>query len=211
VGTILKQLPGHFKLLNEYRFTHPVWSTAWCALICFAALCALALASSLVDPWWSAPWNSVVATSKLLDRTTPVPNWLLTTWGIGTLLVLVLCGIAFRQTCDPRRHYTTDSFFGVKWRWEYDDEGKPRNLQSHCPHCYFDITNCFGMQWNDRYNPCSRCPGCEKTIQPLGDKYDVWAAVEHMIDKNIRSRDWSKSQKPITQAAVTGFDPRDGY
>ena len=203
---------GKLRLLNEYRFAHPIWSTAWGTLICTATLGALALASSLIDPMLSLPWNGVLAISKFLDGATVVPNWLLTTWGIGSLLALTLCAIAFRRAHDPRMHYTADKFFGLKWRWEYDDEGKPCNLQSHCPHCYLEITNYFGTHWSDRYNPRSRCPSCRKKIQPLGDKYDVWAAIEHMIEKNIRTGDWVKVRMSTRQVAeAREFDPRNPY
>jgi hypothetical protein len=210
--TLSRRILPTLRLLNEYRFTHPIWSTVWGALICVATLCALALTSSLFEYWWSLPWDCVAAVSTFLDRTTVVPNWLLTTWGVGTLLVLTLCAIAFRKTHNPSLHYTADRFFGVKWRWEYDDEGQPCNLRSHCPHCYFDITNNFGKTWNDRYEPCSRCPECRKKLQPLGDRHDVWAAVEHMIEKKIRTGDWTNAPSPSSQVAkAREFDPRDAY
>jgi hypothetical protein len=92
-----------------------------------------------------------------------------------------------------RGAYTTDTFYGLRWRWSYtsDGTGTPVYLASFCPHCDYEVapedTSGFRAMFAIMYN----CYGCERP----GGTFEESAGSLHnkvgrFIQQKLRNGTW---------------------
>src|SRR4029077_5592387 len=85
--------------------------------------------------------------------------------------------------------YTSDSFFGLKWRWRYEN-GAIQGLLPFCPHCDYQI-------FPDNTSPfASRVDfNCDSCKRNLGTLPETWASLEskvtRFIQQKLRSGAWA--------------------
>jgi hypothetical protein len=116
--------------------------------------------------------------------------------GVGTLLTIGRWAAAFRKprkACEPWRRYAEDTFLGLNWRWQIDDAGEPWNFRSYCPQCDLEITKY--ERGIGQWDPLS-CPNCRYEFEALGENRDVYNKVKRLVEKNIRTKDWTKENDP---------------
>ena len=93
-----------------------------------------------------------------------LPGWVLI--AVSTLAIMGLVAIAKSWGNAEERgrarslvqvmHYTTDTFYGVKWRWSYADGGEITNLAMFCPECDIQLSSCNPPHVRN-VNTCGRC------------------------------------------------------
>lgn len=128
-----------------------------------------------------------------------VPNWLLVIMLTITFLVVlsflaILWKVVFPSIRgETWKSYTTDTFFGIKWRWEYFDSGGIYNLVTFCPDCGYQVyaKNISAFRAIDHIG--FQCESCGK---PMGD-FEMSSdalnnRVERYIHQKIRNGAWKK-------------------
>jgi len=172
MGSILK------KLWND---------SVWSKVIAGAILTVLAIIGTRLLNWWPTIGRFIKSIWGFILSTTAVPNWLL---GILSLLSLSVIFIIFAivweqfhpsQTQELDWHtYTSDIFFGLRWRWRYSIYSGIYNLCSFCPNCDYQI-----------YHYDSRCDSCGKILDQSYESQDALEdKVERLIQQKLRNGTW---------------------
>jgi hypothetical protein len=182
----------------------PVGSNAIAGII---VVVVVAIAGWVVhrENWWPALWHGIVTAGTYLLGTTPVRRWVL-----GTLIlmagsfVVLLIGIIVtvaaakdenRKQSEPTGSdwysYTTDSFFGLKWSWNY--EGREIQLRAAlCPHCDYQVYPDDSSSYANGIR--FRCDICKRTI-PVQDQswQSLQDIVTRLIHQKLRTRTYPKA------------------
>ena len=166
-------------------WSDPVWSKVISALI----LAALGTAASYFLNWWPGIGKGISAVFGFLGRTTPVWNWLIGVVSIVTLvlmLVVWLASVTARQsgTAPP---YTSDDFFGVKWRWRYT-HGEITGLYSLCVNCGLQIYLLDASDYTMVPRVAFRCDDCGKTAGPFDRNCSVLREPRDSLDPSEPKR-----------------------
>lgn len=165
----------------------PVWSK----VIAAAIVAVVAVMAGYVLNWWPK-------VGAVLLQTTLVPNWLLGLLALGTaltvlLVVVVVCaGIRQDESLKPEwNSYSTDNFFGLRWRWRYLDGGQPFNIVAFCPRCDLQLHPQQGSGYQATDRIAFRCESCgqfgielEESESSLEDK------TARFIQQKIRNGQW---------------------
>ena len=93
-----------------------------------------------------------------------LPGWVLIAISAVAIVGLVVIAIAWGSSEERIRarssmqlmHYTTDYFYGVKWRWAYSHYGEIMNLTMFCPECDIQLASCNPPNMR-HVNRCGRC------------------------------------------------------
>ena len=124
-----------------------------------------------------------------------LPGWLLVAVSTVAIVGLVVFAIAWSnsearikaKSLIPFMHYTTDTFYGVKWRWSYSEDGKIINLTMFCLECDIQLASCPPLHRTD-VNTCGRCG-----TQCLDSEMSILSACNNVpleIQRNIRAGDY---------------------
>jgi len=173
----------------------PVWSA-----VIATALVALATAiGTYFFNYWPTIGNWFGAVSDFLTSRTNVANWLLGLLGLFALCTLFILGLLAWVATRPSDHsnplpswqtYTTDTFFGLRWRWQYVG-GVIERLTTYCPSCDYQI---FSEPTNS-YTAFDRigfkCDCCHRQLGTFDESYQsLESKVERFIHQKIRSGTW---------------------
>jgi len=174
----------------------PVWSSVVATAI---VAVAVGIGSYFLN-WWPAIGHGLVTTWALLGETTLVPRWLLLLLMLSSLpaLLLVVVGLWYwfsgRNNKIPGRtwkSYTTDDFFGLRWRWSYATGGHPLDLTSFCPHCDFQVyaENISSFRIVDHID--FRCESCGRRLGEFEESYgSLENKVIRFIQQKLRNNTW---------------------
>ena len=137
--------------------------------------------------------NKRLAISTLVKRcygfalaSTSIPNWILFVLGIIVLLAVIFLGaIVWQkvlQSARPWLNYTTDIFFGLRWRWEYSKDGQIYNTHTFCPYCDLQVNfhNATDLG-NDNDYIVFHCENCDHHLGEFQGSFDLFK------DKTIRN------------------------
>jgi hypothetical protein len=143
-------------------------------------------------------WNALKAIWIFLIGTVAIPRWIALPAG-GFFLWLLFAGtrVWLKSRVGPDwRSYRHDSFFGVTWRWAYEDDGEIINLDPFCPQCDMRLLHTEdwdysinGQRWRATEFVCENCqpPTVAKEAKPFTD---VKRAVILHIDRRLRTGEW---------------------
>jgi len=172
----------------------PVWSKVVAGLI----LAGLASAAAYFLNWWPSIRRTLMLGWRSVFQTTTVPNWLLGLFVILALPVLALAAwiilslATSKVSRDDRsargdwRSYTTDEFYGLRWRWRYLlDTGTPDGLASFCPHCDFQVYPENASPFRAVDQIVYRCDSCN---QPLSSFDESPIALEKKVARSIQQK-----------------------
>lgn len=174
----------------------PVWSK----VIAGVALAALAVIGAYFLDWWPAMTQWLGAGVRLLGRSSSVPNWLL-----GLLVLLALPAVVVGATLlaarrgDDWRSYTTDNFYGLRWRWHYIGDGIPDRLATFCPNCDFQVFAQDASSFRSVPRIAYHCDGCDSQLATF-DEPDVSLhhKVERLIQQKLRNDTWRAGRQGLT-------------
>jgi hypothetical protein len=121
----------------------PVWSAVIATVI--GALLT-AIPAYLFD-WWPVISRAFALAYDFMVSSTAFPNWSLGILLIPLVLILTIITVKYLDWRKYRtskqiygwQNYTSDTFFGIKWYWHYDNKEKIEGLYSLCPHCNHQI------------------------------------------------------------------------
>lgn len=187
------------KQIKKY-WHDPVWSK----VIAGAILALTAVISTYFLDWWAAIGRVLKAILDFVFSSTAVPNWLLGLLVISLLLVIFVIGLIIWSKWHHKQRppnwlsYSTDSFFGIKWTWRYDEIGKLIDLYSFCPDCDFQIypqsNYNFFREFTHIHFHCENCG------HDFGNQHDDIAQFENKIIRHIQRKIRNGSWKTVLLA-----------
>ena len=133
---------------------------------------------------------------------TAVSNWLLSilTLSLGMIIIFIIIILGLFLTNDKAsvsresyKSYTSDEFYGLKWRWKYDRFDEIYGLCIFCKTCDYQI---FAVDDTYRGRATFNCEDCgEKTYCKEGVYMDeLENRVIRSIQKKLRSDSWVKPE-----------------
>jgi hypothetical protein len=160
----------------------------------------LALFPSVRDFAFSLPGH-VWAFLGWLGEPVQTTRWVFWTLTLSVIALvgLVLVGLA-ATVINSHRAYTTDTFFGVVWRWTWT-RGRPigsDDLNPYCPKCDRWVT----LQEEDRYgNDFTHvvCEACGIDSVREGTRHQFRHEVIREIDLKLRNGEWKKAVKRVKE------------
>jgi hypothetical protein len=184
------------KIVSKNVWNDPVWSTVIATVI----LAALAGLGSYFLNWWPDIGGVLVHIWVFLGQTTLVPWWLLLLLILLSLPFLMLAALGvwywlFAETETNQsadwRSYTTDDFFGLRWRWRYESSGTPVDITCFCPRCDYQV-------YPDNYSPFRRfgeikfqCDSCGSGLAEFEESYQsLENKVARFIQQKLRNKTW---------------------
>lgn len=162
----------------------PVWSKVISGIILFA----LGVVGSYFLKWWPSIGRSVVSVWNFLGAKTPVWNWLLivsTIWITLTFIEARLASDTAKKRAAPPP-YTSDEFFGVRWRWHYAGR-EITGLHCLCLKCGLQIYFGNASFYDVIPRVASRCDDCGREVGPFDGDYEALESrVIRLIHRNLR-------------------------
>jgi hypothetical protein len=170
----------------------PVWSK----VIATAIVAAVGLViTSLLDLWPAIGFGVSVALD-FLGASTPVSNWLLGLFITCTLLVVLVIGAAIWQHIFPTQsvtwhRYSTDTFLGLSWHWQYGSDGGIYNLYCCCSQCQYQVFPENVSQYAMVPRIVFRCDICKTVIGPFEEHMQsIESRVTRLIQRKLRMDLW---------------------
>ena len=185
----VKRMKGAFQAINKI-ISHPVISAVVAAAI-------IALGTKLLG-WWPNIANAAQFVWQFAFSSVSVPVWI--------LAVLILAAIGFvvlfatlvwvnRPQGETWRNYTTDEFYGIKWRWRYFQDGSMSEPLPFCTECDFQLNPsqagafAAASHWVYQCEDCGHlCADVQESFVELEDR------VKRQVHRKIRSGEWANEQ-----------------
>ncbi len=171
----------------------PVWSNVIAGALVAAIGAVVVYLSGLwpdIAVWLPATWN-------WLYLATSVTNWLLLLLSLLAAASLLLLGlVAWIVFTDGKplgpdwNSYTSDNFFGLRWRWRYS-AGKITDLNTYCPQCDYQVFphNASSFKVIERIGFI--CDVCSKPLEGFDGSYpEMESKVERLIQQKVRTGKW---------------------
>lgn len=181
---------------------HPVLTNAAGSLLAAAILTGVAQIQgwiNLADCWMFAK-TTFAGFLLWLTYKTSVPNWLLIPLSFALLAwiaVLTIAAATRRRQAASRSFspydYTTDTFFGLRWRW--CDSG-PYDIVPFCSACDLQIDPVRSGSYLSVAPLRFYCKLCDSVLYEVGhgdtDLDDLQREVTLLIQRDVR-RDWRRT------------------
>lgn len=178
------------KLWND-----PVWSKVIAAVI----LAVAALLGTYFLNWWSTISRKVIDAYNFALSPTPLSNW-----GIGVLSLLATSTIIgllariWQKIFPPSSHwqnYITDTFFALRWRWRYFEDGQICDVHTYCPHCDFEVYEDVSSAYRTVDRVAFRCDRCGRNLGEFNESFaSLGSKVKRLIEQ--RNRNGSRPVQP---------------
>jgi hypothetical protein len=177
----------------------PVWSKVIAGVI----LTVGAGLGTYVLDWWPAIGRFTTVAINFSLSSTLAPNWLLGVLSLVSIPTIIMAMvIAWVLLFPPQpntldcRSYTTDIFFGLRWRWTYASGMQILNKATCCPNCdyqvYADAASAFSAIDRISFH-------CENCGRNLGEFTESVASLENRVDRliqlKIRNGSWVTENK----------------
>lgn len=171
----------------------PVWSAVIAAcLIAVAGACGTYLLG-----FWPTIIRFGCQVWHLVTMSTAVPNWLLVLLSLAiipTLLIMVAGMWALLGRGNSSKptwvDYTSDMFFGLRWRWHYATK-RIAGLNAFCPHCDYQVFpyNASAYATIDRIG--FKCDCCHRSLGEFDESIpSLESKVERFIQQKVRNGSW---------------------
>ena len=177
------------KLWND-----PVWSK----VIAGAILAVGALLGTYFLNWWPTIGRFAKDAYNFGLSPTSLSNWIIGVLGLLAIPTIIALFALIWQKIFPSssshtdwRNYTTDTFFGLRWRWRYFDGGQIYDVHTFCPHCDFQVY----AEDTSTYRAVDRITfRCDSCSQRLGEFDEPFASLENkvkrFVQQKIRNGSW---------------------
>jgi hypothetical protein len=172
----------------------PVWSAVIAAVV---VAIAGAVGTYLLD-LWPAIGNFLSTAVDYILSSSLIPNWVLGLLALLILPTVFILVVVVWDSFSPRaeqapdwRSYTSDSFLGLRWRWQYLS-GSISNLHTFCPHCDYQVfpKNASAFMAVDRIS--FNCDYCHQNLGAFDESYaSIESKIERFIQQKIRNGTWN--------------------
>jgi len=157
-----------------------------------------------VKAWLAWLWSQVKDLAALVVADYSTPGWVLFLLAALALITIVkFVRAAFQSSEAPAyQAYTTDQFYGAKWRWKWHDRSI-LNLWCFCPVCdgelVYDDSSCRELVRTDPRTDlfCEHCNHERVASIRGGNREYALAAVQREIRRKLRT-----GQAPAAPAAA---------
>jgi|ERR1043166_3783072 hypothetical protein len=139
----------------------------------------------------------IVTAARYFASFTSIPRWLF--WLLVSLAAATLFRFLkpwFQRTNDEPtfRDYTKDSFEGITWRWSYDWNDNPINIEPFCPYCDTLLVHSESSHRGQTPKVSFYCERCKATRTEIegGGRFYATSMIERFIDRNVRNGEWKR-------------------
>lgn len=139
---------------------------------------------------------------KFALSTTTVPNFILIAMGFLSIPTAILVLYVIKKKILPSKtvpetptwwnRYTSDLFFGLRWRWKYshDEEHKIHGVTTFCPKCDYQVYHKETTIWNTPIG--FYCDCCKQQLTVINETYPALEdKTIRLIHQKIRNGTWS--------------------
>lgn len=176
-----------------------LWNDAvWSKVIAGIILAVGATIASYFLDWWPAIGRFATRSYVFTKASSSISNWLLLLLGLLALPTVLITGAVVWQKIFPKsagsswRNYTSDIFFGLRWRWRYFDDGQIYDVHTFCPYCDFQVYALNVSAFRVVDHIAFQCDGCGRR---LGDFQESFESLEdkttRFIQQKIRNGTWN--------------------
>ncbi len=174
----------------------PVWS----AVIAAGIIAIAGIIGSYFLGYWPRITSAATSIWGFLAASSNVPHWVLGLLflGVAPTILLLLAGAwaLLRGGSDTPASwikYTTDRFFGLRWRWRYVDN-HISNLNSFCPNCDYQVFPHQASSYNFIDRIGFSCDSCKSSLGEHDESLaQLKSKVERLIQQKVRNGTWSSS------------------
>lgn len=182
------------KQLLKKLWHDPVWSKVIAGIF----LATGAIISAYFLDWLPSIGSFFARLYQFLLSSTSFPNWMLLSLGLLSLPTLLLLGFGLWKTVFPTKSsqsswydYTTDTYFGLRWRWKYYDNGNIYNAHTFCPHCDFQVYAENTSSYGGIYCVAFKCDSCGRYLGEFQETLDTLEnKIKRFIQQKIRNGSW---------------------
>ena len=169
----------------------------WAAVIATGITALLGVVGTYVLGLWPAISNWASDAWKFITVSTPVSNWILGVLGLCTALAIlaVVAGVwtSVSGRRSPLTSYTTDTFFGLRWRWIYMG-GTIDRLHTFCPKCDFQVFPLNASSYRAVDRIAFRCDGCGEELGSFDENYEsLESKATRLVQLKLRKGTWSEA------------------
>lgn len=171
----------------------PVWSK----VIAGTILSVGALIVSYFLDWWPRIGRFANNVYDFAFLSTTLSNWVIGILGIlaaPTVIVVVI--LIWKKLFSASsnidwRNYRADSFSGLRWRWNYFNDGQIYDMHTFCPYCDFQVFAEDTRAHRAVGRIAFRCDSCGPGLGEFDEPYPSLAnKVERFIQQKIRNGSW---------------------
>ena len=180
----------------EKLWKDPVWSK----VIATGIVAAVAALGAYLLGYWpffrgavSAGWNFLLAPNS-------IPNWVIALLVLGAVpSVILLAALAWQvirgeapgSSSLDWTSYTTDVFFGLRWRWQYSG-GTIVRLNTFCLKCDYQLFSHEPSSYNFINRVSFSCDCCNGTLVEFKEsEAELNSKVERLIQQKVRNNSWN--------------------
>ena len=201
-GILLPHLGGPYlvrRSTNLHAMLKKLWNDpVWSKVIAGAILAVGTLLGTYFLDWWPTIGRFAKDAYNFALSPTSLLNWIIGVLGllaaptiIGLLAIIWQKIFPSSSSATDWRNYTTDKFFGLRWRWRYFGDGKIYDVHTFCPHCDFQIYAEDASAYRAVDRITFRCDSCS---QRLGEFDEPFASLENkvkrFVQQKIRNGSW---------------------
>jgi len=174
-----------FKILNKI-LSHPVVSTVVATIL-------IGIGTQLLG-WWPLITNAILAAWQFIFTPILIPLWLLALLSFSAVaIVIIIFVVVFHR--ETHSDYTSDEFYGVKWRWQYFDGGSLDEPVPFCVKCDFQLKPTFASSYSAVDHWVYRCENCGHVGADFRESIsDFHDRVRRQIQRKLRSGEWAKEK-----------------
>ncbi|MEA0907766.1 hypothetical protein QT917_000755 [Xanthomonas campestris pv. campestris] len=167
----------------------PVWSK-----VIAASIIAAAGPATFFLGWWPAIIGSLRGAAYFLVDST-LPNWLTLFLGIVALPTIVVSAALLWRGMFPVptlsidwASYTSDIFFGLRWRWSYSG-AYMSDPNVYCASCDYQVFPKHGFDYGSHSQIVFNCDSCGKQIAAFNESFDeLQSKVTRLAHMKIRNK-----------------------
>jgi hypothetical protein len=175
-----------------------IWKDpVWASVIATGIAAGLGSLGAYLFGYWPAVQGMLTGSWSFLLTKTEVSNWILTLMAIPSaiacFLALALLWSLWSSSSESESSwltYTTDKFFGLRWRWRYVG-GSIDRLVTFCPHCDYQVFPIHASAYAAVDRIEYKCDSCHSHLG-FFDETDTEqrSKVERFIQQKIRTDAW---------------------
>jgi hypothetical protein len=172
----------------------PVWSK----VISAAILGAAAVAGTYFLNWWPAIGALLSRAVTFIGASSAVPNWLTGLAVLFALPTVFLLAALCWQVARPAKQvaawqaYTSDVFFGLRWRWQYSRTSEMHSLLCFCPHCDFQVFPLSASPYGFQDRILFRCESCHRELATFEESYQsLESKATRFAQQKLRNGTWN--------------------
>lgn len=179
----------------EKLWKDPVWSK----VIATGIIAAVGGLGAYLLGYWPVVAGAASSGWVFLLASSSISNWIIALLAIAALpAVMLVAALAWQlikgedgsATTTGWTSYTTDEFFGLRWRWSYIG-GSIVRLYAFCPKCDYQVFSHNVSSYNFIDRTAFSCDSCNSDLVEIDEsEAQINSKVERFIQQKIRNNTW---------------------